>query len=122
VFGVNPTTLNFGTVGIGQSKSLPVMLSATGAAVTISSAAMSTTEFALSGLSFPLTIPAGQSTPVTVTFTPQSSGAASASASYASNASNSTAIEALTGSGSAQQHNVDLSWNVSTSVVAGYNV
>jgi fibronectin type 3 domain-containing protein len=57
-----------------------------------------------------------------VTFTPQSSGAASASASYASNASNSTAIEALTGSGAAKQHSAGLSWNASPSVVAGYNV
>jgi hypothetical protein len=122
VFGVNPPILNFGSVGIGQSKSLPVMLSATGSAVTISSAAMSTTEFTLSGLSFPLTIPAGQSTAVTVTFTPQSSGGASASASYVTNASNSTAIEALTGNGTALQHSAGLSWQASTSVVAGYNV
>jgi hypothetical protein len=122
MFGVNPTSLNFGSVGVGQSKSMPVMLSATGSAVTISSAAMSNTEFTLSGLSFPLTIAAGQSAPVTMTFTPQSSGAASANASYVSNASNSTALEALTGTGAAPQHTVDLSWNASASTVAGYNL
>jgi hypothetical protein len=122
VFGINPASLNFGSVGIGQSKSMPATLSATGSAVMISSASMSTTEFTLSGLSFPFTIAAGQSAPVTVTFTPQSSGAASASASYASNASNSTAVQALTGSGAAQQHSVDLSWTASASAVAGYNV
>ena len=121
MFGVNPTSLNFGSVGVGQSKSMPVMLSATGSAVTISSAAMSNTEFTLSGLSFPLTIAAGQSAPVTMTFTPQSSGAASANASYVSNASNSTALEALTGTGAAPQHSVDLSWNASAST-AGYNL
>jgi hypothetical protein len=121
MFGVNPTSLNFGSVGVGQSKSMPVMLSATGSAVTISSAAMSNTEFTLSGLSFPLTIAAGQSTPVTMTFTPQSSGAASANASYVSNASNSTALEALTGTGAAPQHSVDLSWSASAST-AGYNL
>jgi fibronectin type 3 domain-containing protein len=38
------------------------------------------------------------------------------------NASNSTAIEALTGNGTALQHSAGLSWQASTSVVAGYNV
>jgi hypothetical protein len=123
LFGVSPATLNFGSVAVGQNKSMPVTLSATGSAVTVSSASMSTTEFTLSGTSFPLTIGAGQSTSATVTFTPQASGAASASASYASNASNSMAVQSLSGSGTAAApHSVDLSWNASSSTVAGYNV
>src|SRR5207248_1851428 len=73
-------------------------LSATGSDVTVSSASSSSSEFTLSGASFPRTIPAGQSVSLTVTFTPQTSGPASASLSFVSNASNSAA-ESLTGTG-----------------------
>jgi fibronectin type 3 domain-containing protein len=56
-----------------------------------------------------------------VSFTPQSSGTASATLSFASNASN--AAESLTGTGvSVVQHTVSLNWTPSTSQVNGYNV
>ncbi len=122
-FGVSPTILDFGSVVVGQSKSLTATLSATGSSVTVSSAATSTSEFALSGLSLPLTIPAGQSAPFTVTFTPQASGTASANATFVTNATTSPTLESLTGGGTtAPQHSVDLSWSPSTSSVVGYNV
>jgi len=121
--GVSPATLDFGSVVVGQSKSLTATLSATGSSVTVSSATTSTSEFALSGLSLPSTIAAGQSASFTVTFTPQASGTATASTSFTSNASNSPALEALTGSGTpSPQHSVDLSWSPSTSSVVGYNL
>jgi fibronectin type 3 domain-containing protein len=41
---------------------------------------------------------------------------------FASNASNSQSGESVTGSGTAVQHSVDLSWVDSASSVAGYNV
>jgi hypothetical protein len=120
---VAPGTINFGNVTVGKNSSQSGTLRATGAAVTVTSATSSSSEFTLSGLSFPVTISAGQSAPFTVTFAPQSSGAASATVSFASNASNSPAVESLTGSGIApQQYSVDLSWNASTSPVVGYNV
>jgi fibronectin type 3 domain-containing protein len=69
----------------------------------------------------PVTLAAGQSVPYSVKFTPQSSGTASATLSFASNTS--TATESLTGSGvSTVQHSVSLSWNPSPSQVMGYNV
>ncbi|HEV2730535.1 MAG TPA: choice-of-anchor D domain-containing protein [Terriglobales bacterium] len=122
--GVSPTTLNFGSVVVGQSSQLTATLSATGSNVTVSSASANSSEFTLSGVSFPFTITAGQSTTVKVTFTPQSSGTASANISFASNASNSPTGESLTGNGTAPpQHSVDLSWAGSTSTdVVGYNV
>jgi hypothetical protein len=84
---------------------------------------MSTTEFNVSGISLPLTLAAGQSKSFTVNFSPQASGVASASASFASNASNGSAAQALTGSGTpAPQHSVALAWNPSSSSVVGYNV
>jgi Abnormal spindle-like microcephaly-assoc'd, ASPM-SPD-2-Hydin len=119
---VSPASLSFGSVIVGQSKTMSAALSATGANVTVSSAGFNTSEFTLSGVSFPLTVTAGQSRTISVVFTPQSSGTASDSVTFASNASNS-AVEALSGSGTPPpQHNVDLSWNPSSSSVVGYNV
>src|SRR4029077_14230292 len=120
---VSPATLNFGSVMVGQSKSLTATLSASGSGVTVSAANMSTREFTVSGISLPLTLAAGQSKSFTVNFSPQASGVASASASFASNASNGSAAQALTGSGTpAPQHSVALAWNPSSSSVVGYNV
>ncbi len=121
---VSPSTLDFSSVVIGQSKNMTATLSATGSNVTVSSASASTSEFTLSGVSFPFTITAGQSKAITVTFTPQSSGTASATISFASSASNSPTSESLTGNGTAPPpHNVDLSWAASSSTdVVGYNV
>ena len=118
---VTPTSTDFGSVTVGTSKTQAGTLSAIGSSVTLSSAAVSNAEFSLSGITFPLTIAAGQSVPFTLTFAPQVSGSASATGSFTSNASNSAA-ETLTGSGAAPpQHSVDLSWN-ETSTVVGYNV
>jgi len=120
---VSPATLSFGTVTVGQSKSLTASLSASGSSITVSSANMSTSEFTISGLALPLTLTAGQSTSFTVTFKPQSSGAASASGSYNSNASNPSLSQALSGAGAAApQRSVALSWNPSSSTVVGYNI
>ena len=121
--GVSPGTLNFGSVVVGQSNSLTATLSATGSNVVVSSASAGTSEFAVGGPSLPLTILPGQSASFTVTFTPQTSGAASAGASFVSNATNSTTLVSLTGSGTPPpQHSVNLSWNPSTSGAVGYNV
>jgi hypothetical protein len=120
---VSPATINFGNVTVGQSSSQTGTLSVSGASVTVSSATSSSSEFALAGISFPTTIAAGQSASYSVTFTPQSSGIASATLSFASNASNSPTVQSLSGTGvAAQQYSVSLSWNASTSPVVGYNV
>src|SRR5271166_1177867 len=100
---VSPTTIGVGNVTV----------------VTVGSS-----EFAISGLTFPVTIAAGKSAGFTVTFTPQSSGLASTSASFASNATNSPAAATLTGTGvAAPAYSVSLTWVASTSQnVVGYNV
>jgi hypothetical protein len=118
---VSPATLNFGDVAVGSSFSLNGTLNATGAAVTISSDSI-TNEFTLSGISLPATLAAGSSASFKVTFTPKTSGAASGSLSFASDAANSPAAQSLAGSGTPPpQHSVDLSWNSSANAV-GYNV
>jgi hypothetical protein len=119
---VSPTSLSFGSVVVGSSSSLSGSLTASGASVTITSASLNNGEFLLSAISLPLTLAAGQSSPFTVTFTPQASGATSASLSFTSNAANSPAVQSMTGTGTAPvQHIVDLTWNPSADA-AGYNV
>ncbi len=121
---VTPSSHNFGSVVVGTSLSTTASLTASGSSVTVSGASVSTSEFSLSGLTFPFTLAAGQSTSFSMTFTPQASGAATASASFISNATNSPAVASLSGTGSAPpQHQVDLSWNPSNSQgIIGYNV
>jgi hypothetical protein len=117
------STLNFGNVTVGTGKTIGGSLAASGTSVTVSSATTSSSEFTVTGLRFPFTIPAGQRVSFSAKFTPQSSGTASAKISFKSNASNSPTVENVTGSGiSASQHRVTLSWKASTSLVAGYNI
>ena len=64
---------------------------------------------------------------VTVTFKPQSSGTATGTFSFSSNASNSVLTGSFTGTGTvssnpAPNHSVSLTWNAGSSGVAGYNV
>ena len=124
VLGVTPATLSFGNVTVGSSASLQATLTASNAAVTISSDASTSSEFVLSGLSLPATIAAGKSVAVTIKFTPNASGAASGQAGFTSNATGSPTVEQLTGTGVAQSssHYVSLSWNAATVNPAGYNV
>ena len=122
-FSVNPGSFSFGSVAVGVSKSLPATLSATGSSVTVTSASVNSAEFALGGLTLPITIPAGGTASLTLMFTPQASGAASATVSFATNASGSPVSESASGSGTAvPQHSVGLSWSASSSSVTGYNV
>ena len=59
-----------------------------------------------------------------MTFTPNAAGAANASLTFISDASNSPTVETLTGNGQAPlPHSVDLNWNASpTPGVVGYNI
>jgi hypothetical protein len=121
---VNPTTLNFGNVVVNNNSSLPASLKATGASVTVTSGVSSSSEFVLSGITFPVTIPAGGTQGFTVTFTPQATGQANATLTFSSDASNSPTVEQLTGNGTAPaHHSVQLNWTASVSQdVIGYNV
>jgi hypothetical protein len=119
---ITPTTLNFGTVTVGKSKTMTGTLSAS-SDVTVSSADWNGSGYSVSGITFPTTVAAGNSVSFGVTFTPASSGSSTGSISFVSDASNSPAAEMLTGSGAqTSQHSVDLSWDPSSSQVAGYNV
>ncbi len=118
---VTPGALNFGQVTVGSSANLTGKLTASGASVTISAASVTSNEYSLSGISFPVTIAAGKSVSFTATFAPQSTGGASANFTFTG--STSQASESLSGTGTAAAtHSVGLSWQPSSSSVEGYNV
>src|SRR5262249_18189245 len=120
---VGPATMSFGNVTVGSSKNQTGTLSASSNGVTVQTASWNGTGFSLSGISFPVTIAAGQSVPFTVTFAPQATGATTGSISFLSDASNPPGSVALSGTGTqTTQHTVTLSWNASTSSVQGYYV
>jgi hypothetical protein len=121
---VSPTTIPFGNVIVGTNAQQTGTLTAAGQSVIVSSQNVTGAAFAVTGLSFPVTIPAGQHVQFTVTFTPAGTGAASGNVSFASNASNSPTIETFTGTGTPPpSHTVNLSWTASTSQnIIGYNI
>jgi hypothetical protein len=96
---IAPATANFGNVPIGSNTTQIGVLSAPGPDVTVSSASSTNSEFSLSGLSLPVTVPSGKSVSFTITFAPRTAGAASASVSFASNAGSGSKTIVLSGSG-----------------------
>jgi len=120
----SPATLDLGSVVVGTSGTASGTLAASGANVTITAASTNNSVFSIGGLSLPVTIPAGKSSSFSVTFSPQTTGAATASLTFSSSAQPTTTREALTGTGTpAPTHTVNLSWNASTSSsIAGYNI
>lgn len=121
---VIPTTFAAGSVVVGTSGTVSGSLSASGANVTISAAGTNNSAFSIGGISLPMTVPAGQSIPFTITFSPTTAGAASGTLTFTSNAQPSTTTASLTGTGTpAPTHDVSLSWDPSSSSgIAGYNI
>jgi hypothetical protein len=121
----NPTTVAVpGSVVVGTSGTATGQLIASTASVTVSGVSVVGAEFTISGLAFPVTIPAGQSVNYTVKFTPTASGSASTTASFASNASNAPTGVGLTGTAiPAPVYTVGLSWTASTTLgINGYYI
>lgn len=120
-------SVNVGSVVVGTSGTQTGTLSASGASVSVSSVSLGGTnpsEFSVSGLTFPVTVTPAQPVTFTVKFTPGATGTASASASFASTASNTPTAGSLTGTGTAAPvHTVSLTWTGSTtSGVTSYNI
>ncbi len=73
--GVTSTTLNFGAVAIGSSKTLPdTLTNNTSSAVTISSIQGLGSGFQVIGITLPMVLAAGQSVPFSVTYQPVAAG------------------------------------------------
>src|SRR5579864_2854583 len=120
---VTPTTMSFGNVAVGGSSVKQGTLTAGSSDIKVNTAAWNGQGYSVSGISFPATVPAGQSIPFTVTFAPQTVGNTPGSIAFDSDATNSPTTETLTGSGTqSSQHSVALSWDPSTSQVIGYNI
>jgi hypothetical protein len=98
---ISPSPISFGTVTLGRSKSLPVTLSAATSAVTISSASWSGQGYSISGIDFPITIPANSSVTASCNFAPQEAGTVSGQVIFVSDAANSTTSETFSGTGAA---------------------
>ena len=123
---VSNSTIAFGNVALGSSTAQTGKLTAATSAVTISSASWNGNGFSVNGITFPVTLTAGQSASFTVTFAPQTAGSVSGGISFLSNAANSPTTETFTGTGSQSSgppaHSVSMSWSPSPSTVIGYNV
>jgi len=120
----NPTSLSFGSVNLGSNSLLSASLTNTGNSnVTISSLTISGAGFSASGVTSGTTLTPNQAVTLSVTFAPASAGSLTGSVSVVSNATNSPATIALSGTGvQLIAHSAALSWTASTSVVTGYNI
>jgi hypothetical protein len=95
---VAPASVAFGSVQVGSSQNQTATITNSGgSSVTINKATTSGAGFSVSGLTLPLTLAPGQSSGLTVTFAPQTSGSVSGSVALTSTAA--TATLPLTGAG-----------------------
>ena len=123
LLGLSTSSLSFGNVNVGSNSTLNAVVTNNGNAnVTISSMGSLGTGFSASGLTSSEVLTPNQSATVTVEFSPNSAGAVSGSVTIASDATNSPATLAVSGTGVAVTHNVTLTWSASVSAVIGYNV
>lgn len=93
-------TLNFGSVPAGTSKTLTLSVSnSSQSPLTLKSASVTTKYFSLTAPSLPLTLAAGQSSSLSLAFTPNAAGNFSATVAISSDASTGVSNIALAGSG-----------------------
>ncbi len=120
----SPSIVSFGRVAIGTSSTIPVVLAnARSQKTTLSAFQTMGNGFSISGPTLPLTLQAGQSVTVNVTFTPPAANTQGGNLFV----SGPGLVIPLTGTGTvptttAPQYSVSLSWNPSSGGVEGYNV
>lgn len=114
----NPSTVSFGQVVMGNSSTVPVVLTnSRPSSITISRLGTTGSGFSISGPAVPLVLEAGQSLTVKVTFAPQAAGTDGGSLF----AWGFGLVVPLTGTGIVTQYSVNLAWNPSSGA-SGYNV
>jgi hypothetical protein len=119
----NPSSVSFGNVNVGSSSSQSVTFSNSGnSSVTVQSVSASGKEFTVSNTGLPVSLNPGQGVAVNVVFAPNTQGGAQGGLSVTSTASSAPTVS-LSGTGMVvTAHSASLTWNASTSTVAGYNV
>jgi hypothetical protein len=119
--------VSFGSVAVNTPTTQTLTLSSSGTTpVTVNSAAITGAGFTIVGGSFPVTLNPGQTLTLQLQFSPPTAGALAGQITISSNSvSGNTAVIALSGTGTAVAHEVDLSWDAPVSSpdpVAGYNI
>jgi HYDIN/CFA65/VesB-like, Ig-like domain len=118
------SSLNFGSVTIDHSVSLPLTLLISGNSdVAISTVSISGPGFNVSGLPAGSVLAPGQTNVMDVTFAPAASGNVTGSITISSNAANPPAVISLSGSGAQPiLHSVSLALVPGGSNIVGYNL
>jgi len=124
VLSFSTNNLSFGSVNTGLSATQSVTVTNAGNGnVTISSITAAGTGFSVGPAGTPATLTPTQSLTFNVAFSPTTAGNATGTVTVTSTANGSPATIVLSGTGAqTSSHTVSLSWNASTSTVAGYNV
>jgi hypothetical protein len=127
----NASQLSFGGVTAGKSSILSVVYTNAGNSnITISKVTVAGADYTASGVSAGMILAPGQSATLESRFAPLAAGSYAGTVTVVSTATNSPSTITLSGSSSAvstgQQpvtsHSVSITWNSSTSTVAGYDV
>jgi hypothetical protein len=106
---VTPGSLNFGNAVVGQRLSLTASVANTGnTLVSVSSAAVSSGQFSITGLAMPMSLPVGQSSAFQVWFDPTAPGNATGTLTVQTSTGVSGAVT-LTGSATASPQRISLS-------------
>lgn len=99
---ISSSSLNFGTVGVGGSKTMPETLSnPSTSTITVSQASATGSGFSIKGLALPVSLSPNQQVAFTVVFAPKAAGSATGSLTIVSDAANSPLGVALSGTVSA---------------------
>lgn len=121
-------SITFGSVTVGQTATQSVSLSnQSSGSVQITQINLNGQPFSVSGVgALPITVSAGSSQSLTLSFTPTTTGAATGTLTVVSNsAANGTFVINLSGTGVTSAYQVTLTWDAPASSpdpVAGYNV
>jgi hypothetical protein len=100
LLSANASSLNFGNTLVGSSASQAITLANTGtASVNLSQVAITGAGFTVSGFTGTVTLAAGQSLSLNVSFAPATTGSATGSLSFVSSATNSPTTISLSGNG-----------------------
>ncbi|MGB2899018.1 MAG: choice-of-anchor D domain-containing protein, partial [Candidatus Acidiferrum sp.] len=120
---VNPASVNFGSAVVGKKISQNVSVANTGSMpVNISQANVSNSQFSVSGLVMPLSLPVGQSSSFQVSFAPNSSGTATGTLTVTTDAGVASPQVALSGTATPAPQQISLnpaSLNLGTITVGG---